>query len=150
MLAVRHLIEADLQGIVCRWHETNLTSYPYSPEHQRHSLQDASTFFREHIMVKCDVWVAELDTSLVGLIAIRVPWIEQLTVFPEYQRRGIGTALLCKAGELSPKQLRGYTFRRNHAARAFYEHHGFIAVAFGISPPPECEPDVEYRFESPP
>jgi hypothetical protein len=30
-------------------------------------------------------------------------------------------------------------------ARAFYAKHGFAEVAFGVSPAPESEPDVELR-----
>ncbi len=29
---------------------------------------------------------------------------------------------------------------------AFYEKNGFIAEKYGISPPPESEPDVEYHW----
>lgn len=146
MLALRQFVEADFEYLIKRWHETNIVSYPYSPEHQRHSLQGAATFFRHRVLPRCDVWIAERGTSLCGLMAIRAPWIDQLTVFPEYQRSGIGTALLRKARECSPQELRLYTFQRNRSAHAFYEHHGFIAIAFGVSPPPESEPDVEYRW----
>jgi hypothetical protein len=31
-------------------------------------------------------------------------------------------------------------------ARSFYEKQGFVAVYSGVSPPPESEPDVEYRW----
>ena len=90
--------------------------------------------------------MAERSATRVGLIALEVPWIRQFAVFPEHQRHGIGTALLAKARECSPAELRLYTFQRNGKARAFYAKHGFSAVAFGISPAPESEPDVEYRW----
>ena len=80
------------------------------------------------------------------MLALEVPWIRQFAVFPEYQRRGIGTALLRNARKCSPRELRLFTFQRNDVARAFYEKQGFVPVAFGISPPPELEPDVEYRW----
>jgi ribosomal protein S18 acetylase RimI-like enzyme len=73
-------------------------------------------------------------------------WIRHLAVFPEYQRQGVGTALLGKAQDRSPVELRLFTFQRNVTARAFYERHGFTAVAFGVSPAPELEPDVAYRW----
>ncbi len=92
------------------------------------------------------MWVAERSGTLEGLIALEVPWIRHLAVFPEFQRRGVGTALLRKARECSPLELRLFTFQRNAAARAFYARHGFSLVAFGISPAPEMEPDVEYRW----
>jgi ribosomal protein S18 acetylase RimI-like enzyme len=42
--------------------------------------------------------------------------------------------------------LRLFTFQRNDKARAFYQKHGFRVVALGVSPAPELEPDVEYRW----
>jgi len=146
VLAVRRFDEADFSALVSRWHGTNLLSYPYSAEHQRHSLQDALSFFRHRVLAECDVWIAERDDALAGLLAMQPPWIRHLTVFPEFQRQGIGTALLSKARECSPGELRLFTFQRNHPARAFYERHAFVAVAFGVSPPPESVPDVEYRW----
>ncbi len=146
VIAVRSFAEADFQALARRWHETNLASYPYSAEHQRHTPQDASAFLRDRLLAECDVCVAEKGGTLAGLLAIRAPWIRQLAVFPEHQRSGIGAALLRKARECSARELRLYTFQRNLPARAFYERHGFVAVAFGVSPPPENEPDVEYRW----
>jgi ribosomal protein S18 acetylase RimI-like enzyme len=150
MLAVRPFAQADFDVVVPSWHETNLASYPYVAEHQRHTLADARAFFRNRVLVECDVWVAESDGVLAGLLALEVPWIRHIAVFPGRQRAGIGTALLRKAQERSPRELRLYTFRRNEPARAFYERHGFVAVAFGVSPPPESEPDVEYRWSADP
>ena len=86
--------------------------------------------------------------KLLGMLALEAPWIRQFAVFPEFQRRGIGSALLRSARDASPSELRLFTFQRNVKARAFYEKHGFAAVAFGRSPAPELEPDVEYRFSS--
>jgi GNAT superfamily N-acetyltransferase len=145
-VSLRRFAEADFDLLVRRWHETTLASYPYCSEHQRHSLEDACAFFSGRVLVQCEVWVAEASCQLLGLIAVRAPWIDQFAVFPEHQRRGVGTTLLSKARELSPRELRLYTFRRNDRARAFYECHGFEPVAFGVSPAPESEPDVEYRW----
>jgi GNAT superfamily N-acetyltransferase len=145
-VAVRAYAEPDFADLVSRWHETNRVSYRYVGEHQRHTLADARRFFREHVLATCRVWVAERSGTLQGMIALEVPWIRQLAVFPEFQRRGVGTALLFKARKLSPETLRLFTFQRNATARAFYAKHGFSLVAFGVSPPPESEPDVEYRW----
>ena len=48
----------------------------------------------------------------------------------------------------SPEGLTLSTYQRNERARAFYERRGFRAVRYGVSPPPECEPDVEYAWAS--
>jgi ribosomal protein S18 acetylase RimI-like enzyme len=146
MIVVRPYDAPDFDVLVDRWHETNLVSYRYVQEHQRHTLDDARRFFRERVLPACDVLVAVESGRLAGLLALDAPWIRQLAVFQEWQRRGIGTALLCEARARSPHELRLFTFRRNASARAFYDRHGFTAVAFGVSPAPESEPDVEYRW----
>ena len=143
---IRPYVDSDFDTLVERWHATNIASYPYVEEQQKHSLHDARTFFRNRVLPICQVWVATQAEQLVGLLVLNPPWITHFAVFPDYQRRGVGTALLHKARECSPTELRLYTFQRNETARAFYEHHGFVAVAFGVSPAPESEPDVEYRW----
>jgi GNAT superfamily N-acetyltransferase len=144
-LHVRAYVDADFDEIVARWHETNRASYPYVAEHQRHTLDDARRFFREHVLPACRVLVAERAGRRCGLLALEAPWIRQLAVFPEAQRSGVGGALLAAARALSPTELRLFTFRRNVPARAFYAKQGFVEVAFGVSPAPESEPDVELR-----
>ena len=145
-LAVRHYADRDFDDLVRRWHETNLVSYPYVEEHQRHTLEDAREFFRTRVLSSCVVLVAEQSGSLLGLLALDAPWIRQFAVFPEHQRQGVGSALLRQARACSPAELRLFTFQRNDKARAFYEKHGFTVVALGVSPAPELEPDVEYRW----
>ena len=50
------------------------------------------------------------------------------------------------AKQRSPEHVWLYTLQVNVNARAFYEKHGFVAEKFGVSPPPENEPDVEYHW----
>lgn len=144
---VRPYGAGDFDVLVRRWHETNRVSYPYVEEHQKHTLEDATRFFRHQVIARCEVWVAVDAGACLGVLALQVPWIRQFAVFPEFRRRGVGAALLRKAQERSPAQLRLLTFRRNWAARAFYEKHGFKPEAYGVSPAPEREPDVEYRWQ---
>jgi GNAT superfamily N-acetyltransferase len=149
MFTVRDFAEPDFDGLVALWHETNLLSYPYVRAHQEHTLADASHFFRSNVLAECRVWVAESPShQYSGLVALSGSWIKQLAVFRPFQRQGVGSALLQKAREHSPGQLHLYTFQRNMAARAFYEHHGFSIVRFGVSPVPEAEPDIEFRWQA--
>lgn len=144
---VRRYAASDFDDLVSRWHETNRVSYPYVEAHQKHTLVQAKTFFRHQVLAACEVWVALDGDTPLGLSALEGAWIRQFAVFPAFQRRGVGTALLSKAKERSPYGLRLFTFRRNAPARAFYEKHGFAPVAFGESPAPEFEPDVEYGWQ---
>ncbi|HTP45681.1 MAG TPA: GNAT family N-acetyltransferase [Casimicrobiaceae bacterium] len=143
---MRAFVDADFDRVVASWHETNRLSYPYVLLHQQHTLDDARAFFREKLLQECRVWIAERGTDPLGLLAMCDSWIRQLAVFPAFQRQGVGTALLCRAREQSPQEMRLYTFRRNYPARSFYEKHGFVPIAFGTSPAPESEPDVEYLW----
>jgi len=147
---IRSYRDADFDALVERWHATNRASFPYVPVQQAHTLDDARRFFRGHVVGACVIRVAEENGILQGLIAQQGAWIRHLAVFPAFQQRGIGSALLRTAQAAAPTELRLFTFQRNAAARAFYERHGFAAVAFGISPAPELEPDVEYRWRASP
>jgi ribosomal protein S18 acetylase RimI-like enzyme len=75
-------------------------------------------------------------------------FIDQLYVHPDYQRRGIGEALLNFARRQFPDHLWLFTLQSNVNARAFYEKQGFTAERFGFSPPPENEPDVGYHWRN--
>jgi len=83
---------------------------------------------------------------LVGIIAFREGWIDQLYVLPSAQGRGIGTALLDIAkSTFSPLEL--WTFQRNTQARRFYETRGFVLIMeTDGSGNEEKEPDALYRW----
>jgi GNAT superfamily N-acetyltransferase len=136
----------DLDEVIELWHTTKKAAYPYLPLEQDRTLEQNSTFFRETLMPRCDVWVAEMAGGLPGFVALKGSYVDRLYVLPSAQRTGIGTALLRHAMALSPAGLELHTHQKNIAARTFYEKHGFVAVRFDISPPPESEPDVEYHW----
>ena len=108
------------------------------------TLDEGRRIFRASIAPACEIWVAERDGELLGFLALRGSYVDRLYVRPGAQRSGVGSALLDKARELSPLGLELHTHRKNRRARGFYAKHAFRAVAFGVSPPPESEPDVEY------
>ena len=95
--------------------------------------------------------VAEEGDAIVAMLAHSDEgphlWIDQLYVDPAHGRRGFGTALLGEALALAGgRAVRLYSFQANVAARAFYERHGFRAVAFGDgSGNEERCPDVLYE-----
>ena len=148
-LRLRPYAPADFDATVGVWRASKRAAFPYVEAQQRWTLEDDAGHFRKVISVECEVWLAELVGRIAGLLARKGDFIDQLFVHPDLQRRGMGTALLRKAAELSPDGLRLFTFQRNERARRFYEKHGFRVVKFGTSRPPENEPDVEYRWEPP-
>jgi putative acetyltransferase len=82
-----------------------------------HSPEEDRWFFREHVFKTCEVWGAFDNAAMIGMLAFRVGWIDQLYVLPDAQRSGVGTELL-KVAKSSFEV----------AARRFYEAGGFALV----------------------
>jgi ribosomal protein S18 acetylase RimI-like enzyme len=144
-MRIRRMTEADFEAVVHVWHTSGLKAYFFIETWQRLTLSEARRLFRQHVAALCEVWLAETD-EIVGFLALRGSYIDRLYVSPDHQRAGVGTALLEHAVRCSPAGLELHTHQKNAPARAFYEKQGFVAVRYGISPPPENEPDVEYRW----
>ena len=110
-----------------------------------HTPEEDRAYFRNHLFPACEVWGAA-DGDIIGIIAFRRGWIDQLHVLPPWQGRGAGTALLAVAKAKSAS-LQLWTFRANAPARAFYEARGFFAIdQTDGSGNEEREPDVLYRW----
>ena len=147
-MEVRLLRDEELEDVIAIWHESRKEAHTAMKiEAERDvMLHDSRRIFRENTASRCQIWVADRCARVAGFLAIRGSYIDRMYVGPGDQRRGVGTALLEKARELSPKGLELHTHQKNRRARAFYEKHGFRPLRFGVSPPPENEPDVEYRW----
>ena len=112
-----------------------------------HNEQETRAFIANQVFQQCEVWVALEGARTVGMMALNRTHIDHLYLLPGYYRRGIGSMLLDRAKQLSPKMLSLYAFQMNARARAFYEHHGFIAVEFGDGSANEAgEPDILYEW----
>ena len=112
----------------------------------RHTPEEDRNFLHRIVSL---LWGAGGPT-LSGFVALRDGWIDQLHVLPGHQRRGIGTALPARAKVTAPA-LRLWSFQRNHAARAFYESHGFACVEdTDGTRNEEREPDALYLWEATP
>jgi ribosomal protein S18 acetylase RimI-like enzyme len=134
----------NLMETVSMWRASKRSAFPYVAVMQQYTLENDIAYFRDSLAARCEVWLARQDGEVVGMLALDGRLIDQLFVAVEAQRTGVGTALVRKAMERSPEGLVLFTFRKNLPARAFYEKHGFAIVRFGVSAPPENEPDVEY------
>lgn len=110
-----------------------------------HTPKEDRDYFRGHVFSTCEVWGA-LGQDLIGFVAFRAGWIDQLYVLPNYQGQGVGAALLDLAKTASAS-LSLWTFQRNAGARRFYEAKGFVAVEqTDGSTNEEREPDMLYRW----
>jgi len=145
---IRPYREDDFESVTRFWHEAMRAAMPGVEACMGHTLEDARAYFRKVVAAENQLWVYELDETPVGYLALRDEFIDRLYVDPAYHRRGIGQALFDHAKSLSPDHLWLYTHVANTMARAFYEKNGLVAERFGVSPPPESEPDVEYHWRS--
>ena len=111
-----------------------------------HSAGETRMWLATIVLAEQEVWVAEVGGLVVAMMVLRDGSLDHLYVRPEHQRRGIGARLLAHA-KRRRRHLRLSTFESNEPARAFYEKHGFRAVAYGDGTGnEEGAPDILYEW----
>ena len=143
---IRPFQPADEADVVEVWHRSGLAAYTFLPTWQAFTLEEARGIFDRVIRPNCAIWVATQDERVVAYLAMRRSYLDRLYVDPPEWRKGLGTQLVNLAKQVSPSGLELHTHQENVAARALYERHGFKAVQFSVSPPPESAPDVKYHW----
>jgi GNAT superfamily N-acetyltransferase len=143
---IRAFQPGDQADVAALWHRSGIAAYTYLPTWQAFTLERAREVFDRVIRPSCTIWVAARDERIVAYLAIKGTFIDRLYVDPSEWRRGWGTRLVNFAKQVSPRGLELCTHQENSGARALYERLGFKVVGFGLSPPPESAPDVEYHW----
>ncbi|MEM8535210.1 MAG: GNAT family N-acetyltransferase [Chloroflexota bacterium] len=149
MVTIRAATPDDALAVSSLYLVSRRRFLPYAPV--AHTDDEVHRWVAEHLIPTCDVSVAVVDHTIVGMMALlddgTVRWIDQLYLLPAVLNQGIGTRLLQQAlQELEPPVCL-YTFQENTGARRFYERHGFRAIAFGDgSGNEEGCPDVLYEW----
>jgi len=143
---IRPLAPDEIEAVVALWERSREHAQPWLEARMAWGHENNLRHFRDVVAREFEVWLAVEGGAIVGLLALGPDRVDQLYVDPPHQGRGVGSALLDFAKRRSPGGLRLFTHQRNTGARAFYEARGLHAVAFGTSPPPESEPDVEYAW----
>jgi GNAT superfamily N-acetyltransferase len=141
---MRKLELADMDAAAMLRRTAFRHAFPWIPE--LHTAEEDRWFFRERLFAACELWGAGDPTGLLGIIAFRDGWIDQLYVLPTVQGQGIGTRLLAVAQDRFAR-LQLWTFQRNARARRFYESRGFVLVEeTDGSGNEEKEPDARYLW----
>lgn len=143
---IRPYLPGDEAAVAGVWHRSGQAAYTYLPTWQQFTWEHAQEVFRQVIVSHCELWVGTLDERVVAYLAMRNSYVDRLYVDPPEQGKGWGRRLIEFAKALHPQGLELHTHQENHTARALYERQGFVAVKFGVSPPPESAPDVEYHW----
>jgi GNAT superfamily N-acetyltransferase len=114
-----------------------------------HDDDDVRGYFASRIVEDCELWVAEQDGALAGILVLDGDFVDQLYVEPGLTGRGIGSALLAVAKRERPQGLRLWAFQTNTGARRFYERHGFVeARRTDGRDNEERAPDVLYAYRT--
>lgn len=144
---VRAATPADAEAIASLFEASRLAAMPGLPK--LHAPAETRAWFAGVVLPFCAVRVAEVAGRLLGFAAVNGDELAHLYVEPSSWRQGVGGLLLAEAKRLSPVRLTLHAFADNAAARAFYEKHGFEAVAFGNgSGNEEGLPDVRYEWRA--
>lgn len=125
---VRRAGAEDAAAIAEVWLRSRHGAVPLIPA-PVHTDDDVRQWIASQLLAECECWVAATpDEQIVGMLALEDDWVDQLYVSPEWQRRGIGLALIELAKRRRPGTLQLWTFASNGPARRFYERSGFVAV----------------------
>jgi GNAT superfamily N-acetyltransferase len=114
-----------------------------------HTPEEDRWFLRERVFPACAVWGAFDDVTMIGMLAFREGWIDQLYVLPDAQGLGVGTELL-RVAQDAVGHIQLWTFQRNARARLFYEARGFALMReTDGARNEEREPDALYLWTRP-
>lgn len=116
-----------------------------------HEASDVRRWMADEVIGHADVWVAELDGVLAGLMVLSHDrdggWVDQLYLDPSWMGRGLGDRFVDLARRRCPAGMQLWTFQSNEPARRFWERHGFVAEeSTDGRGNEERAPDVRYRW----
>jgi GNAT superfamily N-acetyltransferase len=149
----RAATSADLGGITEVFLRARKELMPFAP--LAHSDLAVYRWIANWLIPTGGVTVAtSVDGQVVGMAATSeadgVLWLDQLYVMPALIGCGVGTRLLAVVSADARLPIHLHCFVENERARAFYERHGFVAIAFGDgSDNQEGRPDIVYARQPP-
>ena len=135
----------EAPDIAAVWLRSRTASAPDIPT-PIHTDDEVRSWFATVVLPTREVWVADVDGTVVAMLVLHDNWIDQLYVDPRHTGHGIGTALVSLAKAHRPQGLRLWTFQANQRARRFYEAQGFVPVESTEGDNEENSPDVRYEW----
>ena len=117
---IRVLEEKDVDIVAKIWLETNIKAHDFI----------ASNYWKEHyemvkdMFLQAEVYVYEIEKEIMGFIGLDKEYIEGIFVLDQYQKRGIGKALLNHV-KAKKEHLSLNVYHKNLNAIQFYQREGF-------------------------
>ena len=117
---IRTLKEKDVDIVAKIWLETNIKAHVFV----------ASNYWKEHyemvkdMFLQAEVYVYEIEKEIMGFIGLDKEYIEGIFVLDQYQKRGIGKALLNHV-KAKKEHLSLNVYQKNLNAILFYQKEGF-------------------------
>lgn len=117
---IRVLEEKDVDTVAKIWLETNIKAHDFI----------ASNYWKEHyeiikdMFLQAEVYVYEIEKEIMGFIGLDKEHIEGIFVLDQYQKRGIGKALLNHV-KAKKEHLSLNVYQKNLNAIQFYQREDF-------------------------
>ena len=145
MQAIRPLKSSDIEAVVKLWWKTWNETFP-EIKHP-HPYASWKARFQNDIAVRGNIWVAEVESYIVGFVVVieEEKELNQLFVDSDYQNQGIGRVLMEKAKDICPQGLTLRTLQSNTKACLFYEKHDFKPGKLSKNKI-NGQPNIEYRW----
>jgi GNAT superfamily N-acetyltransferase len=113
-----------------------------------HPKEDVAEFYRDTVFTRFQVFVAENDNHIAGMIALSPDnTVSALYVHGGHRHMGVGKALLDHAKHEADGPVELWTFVANRDAQAFYKREGFKEVGRTDGDNEEKLPDILYRWQ---
>lgn len=135
---IRVLEEKDVDIVAKIWLETNIKAHVFV----------ASNYWKEHyemvkdMFLQAEVYVYEIEKEIMGFIGLDKEYIEGIFVLDQYQKRGIGKALLNHV-KAKKEHLSLNVYQKNLNAILFYQREGFCVQYEDVD---ENTGEKEYRM----
>lgn len=135
---IRVLEEKDVDTVAKIWLETNIKTHDFI----------ASNYWKEYyeiikdMFLQAEVYVYEIEKEIMGFIGLDKEYIEGIFVLDQYQKRGIGKALLNHV-KAKKEHLSLNVYQKNLNAIFFYQREGFCVQYEDVD---ENTGEKEYRM----
>lgn len=135
---IRVLEEKDVDTVAKIWLETNIKTHDFI----------ASNYWKEHyeiikdMFLQAEIYVYEIEKEIMGFIGLDKEYIEGIFVLDQYQKRGIGKALLNHV-KARKEHLSLNVYQKNLNAILFYQREGFCVQYEDVD---ENTGEKEYRM----